>query len=55
MAEINPMELLKEEMENDEIAVRVNAIHRLKIICTLIGPEGIKNQLLPYIDCTQII
>jgi len=50
MTDGNPMDLLKEEMENDEIAVRVNAIHRIKIICTLIGQDGIKNQLLPYID-----
>ena len=32
MENINPMDILKEEMENDEIFVRVNAIHRIKII-----------------------
>jgi len=47
---INPIEFLKEEMENDEIAYRVNAIHRLKTIVTLIGGEQFKNQLLPYLE-----
>ncbi len=43
MTDINPMDLLKEEMENDETYVRVNAIHRLKIVSTFFGVDGIKN------------
>ena len=43
MSDINPMDLLKEEMENDETYVRVNAIHRLKIISAILGIEGIKS------------
>ena len=39
MAEVNPMELLKEEMESDEIYLRVNAIHRVKIVAEVIGSE----------------
>ncbi len=50
MADINPIDLLKEEMENDETHLRVNAIHRIKIIASIITTEQIKNQLLPYID-----
>jgi len=48
--QINPIEFLKEEMESDEIAFRVNAIHRLKTIVTLVGGEQFKNQLLPYLE-----
>eukprot|EP00825_Cyclidium_porcatum_P000523 TRINITY_DN10164_c0_g1_i2.p1 TRINITY_DN10164_c0_g1~~TRINITY_DN10164_c0_g1_i2.p1 ORF type:complete len:203 (+),score=48.00 TRINITY_DN10164_c0_g1_i2:84-692(+) len=48
--DINPLELLKEEMENDDVAIRVNAMHRLKIVAAILGPEGIKQQLLPYLD-----
>ena len=44
----SPIELLKEEMESDEIYLRVNAIHRTKVIASLIGFDGIKNTLLPY-------
>ena len=40
MSEVpNALELLKEEMDNDEIAVRINAIHRLRVVGTLIGAE----------------
>lgn len=46
----SPLELLKEEMESDEISLRVNAIHRAKVIASLIGFDGIKNQLLPYFE-----
>lgn len=38
-----PIELLKEEMESDEIYQKVNAIHRTKIIASIIGFDGIKN------------
>jgi serine/threonine-protein phosphatase 2A regulatory subunit A len=56
MAEANtPFDLLKEEMESDEIFIRVNAIHRLKVVATLMGPELIKSTLLPYIDSNNII
>ena len=48
---VNPIELFKEEMENDDISIRVNCVHRLKIIVTLIGGDNFKQQMLPYIDC----
>ncbi|EGR34046.1 protein phosphatase 2 regulatory subunit A, alpha isoform, putative [Ichthyophthirius multifiliis] len=50
MSDSNPFELLKEEMESDEISVRVNAIHRLKIVATLMGADQIKSILIPYIE-----
>ena len=43
IANINPMELLKEDMESEEVAVRVNAMHRVRVIATLLGVDGIKN------------
>ena len=46
----SPIDLLKEEMESDEISLRVNAIHRTKVIASIIGFDGIKNQLLTYFD-----
>ena len=52
---INPMELLKEEMESDENSIRINAMHRIKTVATLLGPEGTKSQLLPYVDGKNII
>ena len=42
MENINPMELLKEDMDSEELAVRVNAMHRVRLIATLLGIDGIK-------------
>lgn len=50
MGDVSAYDLLREEMESDETHLRVNAVHRLKIVGTLLGPEGIKQTLLPYID-----
>ena len=47
---INPIELLKEEMDHDDLAIRVNAIHRLKTIVVLVGGDNFKNQILPYLE-----
>ena len=51
--QVNAFNLLKEEMENDEISIRVNAIHRVKIVATLMSPEDAKNQLLPFLEGNQ--
>lgn len=47
---LSGLALLKEEMENDEISIRVNAIHRLKIVATLMTTDDIKSYLLPYLE-----
>ena len=47
---VHPFALLKEEMENDEIAVRVNAIHRLRTLVTVAGVDSFKSQILPYLE-----
>lgn len=50
MGDINAFDFLREEMDQDEIQYRVNAIHRLKIVAEFMTTEQIKTQLLPYID-----
>ena len=40
MAEpVNALTLIKEEMQTEEIHLKVNAIHRLKTVILSIGPE----------------
>jgi len=39
---INPMELLKDEMDHDEIINRINAIHRLRVVASLLTADQIK-------------
>jgi serine/threonine-protein phosphatase 2A regulatory subunit A len=37
-------------MMNEEVHVKVNAVHRLKTVILSIGPEEAVAQLVPYID-----
>jgi serine/threonine-protein phosphatase 2A regulatory subunit A len=48
--EENGLILLKQEMQNEEIHVKVNAIHRLKTVILSIGPDETVSQLIPYLD-----
>lgn len=50
MDSFNPLDVLREEMENEEVALRVNAIHRMRLVATLLPADKIKSQLIPYID-----
>ena len=50
MQNFNPFELFKEELDTDDLAVRVNTIHKVPIVATLMPVEAIKTTLLPYFD-----
>lgn len=43
-------DLFKEELESDEPYLRVNTVHRLSVVATLLGTDGIKSVLLPFLD-----
>lgn len=47
--EENGLMLLKQEMSNEEIHIKVNAIHRLKTVILSIGPDDTIHTLCPYI------
>ena len=49
-----PIDLLKEEMSSDEVFIKVNAIHRLKILATILGPEATRNSLVPYLTSKKL-
>jgi len=50
MENINPFELFKEELDTDDIAARVNTVHKVSIVATLMPVEAIKTALLPFLD-----
>ena len=50
MDNLNPMDVLKEDLDTDEVAARVNAIHKVRIVASILGVEGIKTTLLPFLD-----
>lgn len=42
MAE-NPLDVFREDMENEEVYLRVNAMHRVRVVATLLGSDKIKS------------
>jgi len=49
--ESNPLDFLKEEMNSDQLSDRVNAIYRTVTVATVMGPDKIKKDLIPYFEC----
>jgi len=47
---VNALNLLKEEMQTEEIHLKVNAIHRLKTVILSIGMNDTSTQLIPYLE-----
>ena len=44
------LSLLKQEMQCEEIHVKVNAIHRMKTVIVSIGPAETQASLIPYLE-----
>ena len=42
--------MFKEELDTDDPASRINTIHKIPIVATLMPVESIKTSLLPYLD-----
>lgn len=53
MEDINALDLLKEELETEEIHLKVNAIHRLKTVILCIGPDETLKKLVPFLEGKQ--
>ena len=45
-----PMDFFREELESDQIAVRVNAVHRAPVIAALIGEKSVEKELIPLLE-----
>ena len=45
----SPFDLFKEELDNEDIQIKVNTIHRLSIVLALMTPEKIISELIPYL------
>jgi hypothetical protein len=46
----NGISLLRQELTNEEIHIKVNAIHRLKTVILSLGQEETVSQLIPFLD-----
>ena len=54
MEDISALDLLKEEMETEEVNLKVNVIHRLKTVILSIGVEDTIKKLYPYLESTLL-
>ena len=50
MDDIDALALLKEEMETEEIHLKVNAIHRLKTVILCVGVDETIKKVIPYLE-----
>ena len=55
MEDINALDLFKEEMETEEIHLKVNVIHRMKTVILAIGVEETNKKLIPYLECKNTV
>lgn len=53
--EPSPLDLLKSELSQDDTFLKVNAIHRICVIATVLGPEATRRDLLPFLNSTRHI
>lgn len=53
MEDIDALALLKEEMETEEVHLKVNAIHRLKTVILCIGVDETIKKLIPYLESNE--
>jgi serine/threonine-protein phosphatase 2A regulatory subunit A len=54
MDDIDALALLKEEMETDEVHLKVNAIHRLKIVILSVGVDDTIKKVIPYLESKDL-
>ena len=47
--EENGLSVLKQEMQYEEVNLKVNAIHRLRTVILSIGEDDTITQLIPYL------
>ena len=50
MEDIDALSLLKEELETEEVQLKVKAIHRLKTVILCIGIDDTIKKLIPYLE-----
>lgn len=46
---IYPVAVLMDELKHDEVALRLNAVHRLSTIALALGPERTRHELVPFL------
>lgn len=61
MEDVNALDLLREELDADEVNLKVNAVHRMKTVMMAMGADEIKSELFPYLhhlidsECDEVL
>ena len=50
MSDTSALDLLREELDNDDIQIKVNAIHRFPVIMAVFTPDRIVSDFIPFIQ-----
>lgn len=51
----SPLDLLKEEIAQDDVFLKVNAVHRVLLVATVLGADATRRDLLPFLNSTRYI
>jgi serine/threonine-protein phosphatase 2A regulatory subunit A len=53
MADFNALDFFKEEIRNENASIKINAVNRICLVTSALGPTRTINELLPYV--TQVV
>jgi serine/threonine-protein phosphatase 2A regulatory subunit A len=48
--EVNPLAVFVEELKSSDIKVKLNSIKNLTVICSALGIEKTRSELLPFLS-----
>eukprot|EP00972_Heterocapsa_arctica_P066346 9787099-Heterocapsa_arctica.AAC.1 len=51
--DFNYLEFFKEEIRNENAAIKIGAVNRLNLIASALGPQRTVSELIPYV--TQVV
>jgi hypothetical protein len=55
MSDFGGINVLVEELQNEDIQLRLNAIRKLSTIALALGPERTRDELIPYLTGIFVI
>jgi len=50
MTDTEPLDLFLEEINNEDIELKVDACHKLPIVASICGPDVVRSKILPIIS-----
>ena len=51
--DLSPFDFFRQETSNPDVIVRTEAMNKILVIVSLMGPERVRNEMLPYLQSKQ--